>query len=104
MYVREECNVRAISTCSDPLRYADVRAEPDWPALGARLGAALGRVGAAAKALRQEAVLQYEAEGKLLVAGVELRQGDLKIRRVFRQPEGTTPGECVLAAEGHHAR
>lgn len=30
VYVQEELNVRAVSTCSDPLQYASVRAQPDF--------------------------------------------------------------------------
>lgn len=29
-YVIEEINVRVLSTCSDPLKYATIQAEPDW--------------------------------------------------------------------------
>ena len=36
-----ELNVRVLETCSDQLKYATLRAEPDWQALGKRLGKAL---------------------------------------------------------------
>ena len=37
-YVTSELNVRELETCADPQRYASVRAEPDWAALGKKLG------------------------------------------------------------------
>ena len=40
-YVCSELNVRVLETCSDQLKYATLRAEPDWQALGKRLGKAL---------------------------------------------------------------
>lgn len=43
-YVCSELNVRDLEVCSDPLKYATLRAMPDWQALGRRLGKALNGV------------------------------------------------------------
>lgn len=55
-YVKEEVNCRLLSTCADQLRYATVRAEPEWGVLGKRLGKAMGAVAAGVKALGMEQV------------------------------------------------
>lgn len=52
-YVASEVNVRDLTPCSDQLKYATLRAEPQWAALGARLGKKMGAVGAAIKKLSQ---------------------------------------------------
>jgi hypothetical protein len=53
-YVAEEMNVRALTPCADPLRYATLRAEPEWGVLGKRLGKAIGGVAKAVKDLSLE--------------------------------------------------
>ena len=46
-YVREEINVRELVGCDEPARFATLRGEPNWAALGKRLGKAMGAVSAA---------------------------------------------------------
>lgn len=50
-YVVEEVNVRSLKTCADPLQYCTLRAEPDYPSLGKRLGKAMAKIGKAVKAM-----------------------------------------------------
>lgn len=42
--MRSELNVGELATCADMLAYADVSAQPDWQALGKRLGKDMGKV------------------------------------------------------------
>ena len=43
-YVCSELNVRDLEVCNDLLKYATLRALPDWQALGKRLGKSLNVV------------------------------------------------------------
>ena len=76
--------MRCLETCADPLEYATLRAEPQWPVLGRRLGKDMGAVGAAVKALTAEQLSAFEREGSITVAGHELREGDLKVLHDFK--------------------
>jgi hypothetical protein len=51
--VTGELNVRTLTVCDDPLRYASLRAEPDWQVLGKRLGKAMAAVGGSSSVLQQ---------------------------------------------------
>lgn len=75
-----ELNVRELQTCADPLQYAVLRAEPDWQALGKRLGKQMAAVAKAVKALPAADLLAYEKTGELTVEGFTLGQGDIKVR------------------------
>eukprot|EP00955_Chlamydomonas_euryale_P075002 362190-Chlamydomonas_euryale.AAC.2 len=80
-YVCSELNVRSLETCADPTKYATLRAEPDWQALGRRLGKQMGAVAAAVKAMGASDIAAYEAAGgNAVVGGVELGPGDVKVR------------------------
>ncbi|KAL3681919.1 hypothetical protein R1sor_024875 [Riccia sorocarpa] len=87
-YVQEELNVRTIVTCSDPLEYASLRAEPDFSTLGKRLGRAMGQVAKDVRSMNQEQILTFEASGVVTIAGHELTSGDIKVHRDFRAPNG----------------
>jgi isoleucyl-tRNA synthetase len=65
--------------CSDPLQYASLQAEPDWQALGSRLGKEMGRVAGGIKALTSQQILEYEATKRAEVAGHALGEGDIKV-------------------------
>lgn len=53
-YVAEEVNVRLLTPCADQLRFASVRAEPEWGVLGKRLGKSMAAVAKAVKSLPLE--------------------------------------------------
>uniref|UniRef100_A0A061R806 isoleucine--tRNA ligase n=1 Tax=Tetraselmis sp. GSL018 TaxID=582737 RepID=A0A061R806_9CHLO len=99
-YIMEELNMQNLETCSDPLKFSSIRAEPEWGVLGKRLGKAMGAVAAAIKKMGTEEVLRYEAEGKATVNGVELVAGDIRVARDFKMPEGAKPGEVDAEGDG----
>lgn len=99
-YVREECNVRTLTPCSEALRFASLRAEPDYAVLGKRLGKAMAAVGKAIKALTQEEILQYEAGQPLVLEGETIAPGELRVLRDFKAPEGVSPGDLDAAGDG----
>lgn len=90
--------MRELTTCADVSAYASVRAEPNWTALGKRLGKAMAPVAAGIKALTAEQLAAYEAGATLTVAGAELAAGDLAIVREFRKPADAP--ECDAAGDG----
>jgi isoleucyl-tRNA synthetase len=82
-YVCSELNIRVLETCSDPLQYCTLRAEPEHQALGKRLGKNMGPVSAAIKALQSHEILQYESKGEIEVLGHKMGPGDIKVRSSF---------------------
>jgi isoleucyl-tRNA synthetase len=101
VYVQEELNVRTLTPCADPLRYATLRAEPDWSLLGKRLGRQMAAVGAAVRALPQADILRYDAGEALTVCGdVVLAPGEMRVLRDFRAPEGAAAGQLESAGDG----
>ena len=78
-YVSEELNVRSLSTCADATRYCTLRAEPNFAVLAPRLGKAVAAVTAAVKQLGSEAIMQYDKDGVIDVAGHKLEAGDIRV-------------------------
>lgn len=94
-YVAEEVNVRTLTPCADPLKFANLRAEPDWPVLGKRLGKRMAQVAAAIRALSQEEILRYEQGETLIVEGEEIGVGDMKVLHDFKRPESSESSETA---------
>ena len=78
-YVVEEVNVRSLKTCSDPLQYCTLRAEPDYPSLGKRLGKAMAKIGKAVKGMTTQQILDFEAQGKITLEGETLGSGEIRV-------------------------
>lgn len=71
--------------------------------LGKRLGKAMGAVSKAVRELDTAALLRYEAEGQIHVAGHTLGSGDLRVVREFKAPPGTNPDHISAAGDGEPA-
>lgn len=99
-YVLEELNVRSLVTCNDTLKYASLRAEPDFSVLGKRLGKSMGVVAKEVKAMSQDNILAFERDGEVTIAGHCLKLSDIKVVRDFRRPDGTTEKEVDAAGDG----
>ena len=78
-YVVEEVNVRSLKTCSDPLQYCTLRAEPDYPSLGKRLGKAMAKIGKAVKGMTTQQILDFEAQGTIALEGESLGAGEIRV-------------------------
>jgi isoleucyl-tRNA synthetase len=100
VYLTEEINVRTINTSTDITKYSTAKAEPDWGALGKRLGKAMGLVAKAIKSLDGAAIAEFESKGEITVEGHLLKTGDLKIVRQFQTPEGVNPDEIDADGDG----
>ncbi|KAL8556425.1 hypothetical protein ACS0TY_004027 [Phlomoides rotata] len=85
-YVLEELNVKSLVPCNDTLKYATLRAEPDFSVLGKRLGKSMGAVSKEVKAMSTEAILAFEKAGEITIAGHVLKLSDIKINRDFKPP------------------
>ncbi|CAL8085613.1 unnamed protein product [Prunus armeniaca] len=78
-YVLEELNVRSLVPCNDTLKYASLRAEPDFSVLGKRLGKSMGVVAKEVKAMSQESILGFEKAGEVTLSGHCLKLADIKV-------------------------
>ncbi|KAL1817390.1 hypothetical protein DCAR_0521820 [Daucus carota subsp. sativus] len=99
-YVLEELNVQSVIPCNDPLKYASLRAEPDFSVLGKRLGKSMGMVSKEVKAMSQEDILAFEKSGELTVGTHCLKLTDIKIVRAFKRPADRTVDEMDAAGDG----
>ncbi|GLT71292.1 hypothetical protein SLA2020_517180 [Shorea laevis] len=99
-YVLEELNVRSLVPCNDTLKYASLRAEPDFSVLGKRLGKSMGVVAKEVKAMSQEKILAFEKAGEVTIAAHCLKLTDIKVVRDFKRPDGMTDKEIDAAGDG----
>ncbi|KAL7222853.1 hypothetical protein ACSBR1_024530 [Camellia fascicularis] len=84
-YVLEELNVKSIVPCNDPLKYASLRAKPEFSVLGKRLGKSMPVVAKEVKAMSQEDILAFDKSGEITVVAHSLKLTDIKV-----------PGDVVL--------
>ncbi|KAL8055602.1 hypothetical protein ABFX02_04G067200 [Erythranthe guttata] len=85
-YVLEELNIKSLVTCNDTLKYATLRAEPDFSVLGKKLGKSMGAVAKEVKAMSTEEILAFEKVGEITIAMHALKVSDVKITREFKPP------------------
>ncbi|XP_061947638.1 isoleucine--tRNA ligase, cytoplasmic-like isoform X2 [Populus nigra] len=99
-YVLEELNVRSLIPCNDTLKYASLRAEPEFSVLGKRLGKSMGVVAKEVKAMSQMDILEFEKAGEVTIASHCLKLSDIKVVREFKCPDGLTDREVDAAGDG----
>ncbi|KAF7144182.1 hypothetical protein RHSIM_Rhsim05G0075700 [Rhododendron simsii] len=99
-FVLEELNVKFVVPCNDLLKYASLRAEPDFSVLGKRLGKSMGIVAKEVKAMSQKDILDFEKHGEVTIATHCLKLSDIKINRGFRRPDNMTEEEIDAAGDG----
>ncbi|WOK99491.1 isoleucine--tRNA ligase, cytoplasmic [Canna indica] len=97
-YVMEELNIKSVVPY--PLKYASLRAEPDFSAFGKRLGKAMGAVAKEVKAMSQADILSFEQSGEITFSGHCLKRSDIKVLRDFKRPAGATEKEMDAAGDG----
>ena len=73
--------MRSLKTCADPLQYCTLRAEPDYPSLGKRLGKGMAKVGKAVKGMTTQQILDFEAHGRIQLEGESLESGEIRVGR-----------------------
>ncbi|KAJ4899766.1 tRNA synthetase class I family protein [Raphanus sativus] len=99
-YVLEELNVRSLVACNDTMKYASLKAEPDFSVLGKRLGKSMGLVGKEVKEMSQQDILRFEEAGEVTIAGHTLELTDIKIVKVFKRPDGLKDTEIDANGDG----
>ncbi|KAG5548406.1 hypothetical protein RHGRI_013932 [Rhododendron griersonianum] len=123
LFVLEELNVKSVVPCNDLLKYASLRAEPDFryyfmiyvalslcvlkfvlglfpSLLGKRLGKSMGIVAKEVKAMSQKDILDFEKHGEVTIATHCLKLSDIKINQGFRRPDNMTEEEIDAAGDG----
>ena len=98
-YVVEELNVRELECELDPLKFATIKAEPNFAVLGKRLGKAMGAVGKAVKEMSVADILAFQKSGEFVVGDTTLGLEDIVVKKEFSLPEGFT-AETMDAATG----
>jgi len=99
-YVETELNVHELTVCSDPLKFSNVRAEPDWQALGKKLGKSMNVVSKAIKGLTAEDILAFEKEGSIELEGFVIDRSEIKVLRDFCLPDGLTKEQMDADGDG----
>ncbi|KAL3653307.1 hypothetical protein CASFOL_002988 [Castilleja foliolosa] len=99
-YVLEELNVKSLVACNDTLKYATLRAEPDFSVLGKRLGKSMMVVAKEVKAMSTKDILAFEKAGEITIGGHVLKVCDIKITREFKAPDGDNVDDLDAKGDG----
>lgn len=99
-FVLEELNVQSLVTCKDTLKYASLRAEPDFSVLGKKLGKSMGVVAKEVKAMSTEDILAFEKAGEVTFGAHTLKLNEIKVVRGFRRPDNIAEEDMDAAGDG----
>lgn len=99
-YVVEECNTLSLVVCSDTLKYAELKAIPDWSILGKKLGKKMGLVAKGIGALSQQELINIRDGASVEIEGETISPSDVRIQTAFVRPEGFTESELDAAGDG----
>lgn len=93
-YITEELNVRDLVLSSDEEKYnVQYSVTADWPVLGKKLKKDVQRVKKALPDLTSSECKAYLDEKKIAVAGIDLIEGDLVVRRSLKQDDNSKDQE-----------
>jgi isoleucyl-tRNA synthetase len=80
-YIKEQLNVRKITFSTDRSSYGiELKAEPEIPILGRRLGKQAKDVFAAIRALNSTQIDQLKESGSMIVGGHEIKSNEIRIQ------------------------
>lgn len=99
-YVAEESNVQNIVVCNDPLKFAILKAVPDWRLLGKRLGKRMGSFAKAIQALPEDQLIALKDGKTIEIEGESISPDEVKIMTEFAMPEGFTEEDLDAAGDG----
>ncbi|KAI1325625.1 tRNA synthetases class I-domain-containing protein [Xylariaceae sp. FL0255] len=90
-YITEELNIRDLVLSSDEEKYGvEYSVEADWPVLGKKLRKDMARVKKALPNVTSDEVKEYVRSKFIVVDGIRLEEGDLKVNRNVKQDGSTT--------------
>lgn len=84
-----------LDTCSDPSKFATMKAEPDWKVLGKRLGKLSGPVANAIKQLSPEQICMLEKSGRIELVGQQVFVEEVKVMSLFNLHMQLTEHCCI---------
>ena len=80
-YIKEQLNVRTVSFSTDRSKYGiELRAEPEIPVLGRRLGKEAKNVFAGIRALSSSQIEELKSTGTMQVNGHQITKDEIRIR------------------------
>lgn len=89
-YITEELNIRDLVLSSDEAKYnVQYSVGADWPVLGKKLKKEVQKVKKALPELTSEQVREFVVKKTINVAGIELEQGDLLVKRGLKDDESS---------------
>jgi len=93
-YITEELNVRDLVLSSDEEKYnVQYSVSADWPVLGKKLKKEVQKVKKALPDLKSGDVKKFVADKKINVAGIELGEDDLVVKRSLKEDESSKDQE-----------
>ena len=98
--IKSELNVKEVAYEKDEGRFVRLKALPNLPELGRRLGPRTGRVAALVRAMPPDAVAKVEAGGSVVLDGERLGGGDvLVVREPAPGSEAMVDGDVSLVLD-----
>jgi len=99
-YITSELNVRDICISSNPLQYADLRAEPNFNLLGKRLGKKMGSISKIIKNMSTETVMAFQADEAITIEDEIINIGEVVLRYEFKDLSTSDNVEAILGEDG----
>jgi isoleucyl-tRNA synthetase len=99
-YVADESNVQNIVVCNDPLKYASLKAVPDWRILGKKLGKRMGSFAKSIQSLPHDQLVALKDGKSIEIEGESISPEEVKIMTEFMMPEGFTEEQLDAAGDG----
>ncbi|KAI1341652.1 tRNA synthetases class I-domain-containing protein [Xylariaceae sp. FL0016] len=85
-YITEELNIRDLVLTSDEAQYnVEYSVTADWPVLGKKLRKDMAKVKKALPGITSDQVKKYNEDKFIIVDGIRLEEGDLKVKRDIKQ-------------------
>ena len=79
----EELNIQQLDVSQDPMKFATIKAEPNFSVLGKRLGKAMGKIAKAVKQMPQDDLRSFQKTGACVIDGYPLSRDDITIKFEF---------------------
>ena len=95
----EELNIQQLDVSQDPMKFATIKAEPNFAVLGKRLGKAMGKIAKAVKQMPQDDLRSFQETGACVIDGYPLSRDDITIKFEFFTSVGVDTKNIDAAGE-----